>query len=407
MTSDIIDFLLSSPLLEKLIASIPLPFAAGVDGKIRLESDAYRDSPERAVLEAKFSSSSEAFDDASPEEPELMSDFLSDKNVVLLWRINFCEAELDCQLSIPLETDIFVAYREMILKPYKRLLAITAKKFFDRDAINFETLLSFICGNQLSVNTVIECASDKTREFLIDILRAMSEGGASRLVYIDADFFASKSGAENLRTTLEKLVGGSKTLIISDPEKLPLDVQEDLAFELSRLKFALADGGERPDLKFLSISGADISSLADKGEFSSNLLDILQTKKIIMNTKPRSEAIDNMTRASLAADKKSVCHGEGADYSNENDLLSPLSSNTQGRIGDSERDQALPEPPEDGQHERRDDYSDLDIEKSIEDAERKCVLKALRLSNGRKDRAAKLLKMNLRTFHRRCARLGI
>ncbi|MBD5607636.1 MAG: hypothetical protein HDQ93_02150 [Desulfovibrio sp.] len=236
------------------------------------------------------------------------------------------------------------------------------------------------------------------------ILGSISEANASFLTYINADFFV-KNASQNRSSTIDRLLAGTRTLIIEEPERLPLALQEKLATEFSRAKMELASRGDKSDLKFLTISGVDISSLVDKGEFSPDLLDILQTKKIIIMP-GRNDARDDEA-APGESDGESAFHNAWSNNSKENDPA--ISSNNQRAANDSERD---PEKTryaqiEEGQFERPDDYSDLDIEKSVEDAERKCIMKALRLSNGRKDRAAELLKMNLRTFHRRCARLGI
>ena len=67
--------------------------------------------------------------------------------------------------------------------------------------------------------------------------------------------------------------------------------------------------------------------------------------------------------------------------------------------------QALRDGPFDFAEESGGD--NVNLAQCIETAERGCIEKALQLSGGRKDRAAKLLGINLRTFHRRCARLGI
>ncbi|MDO5537635.1 MAG: helix-turn-helix domain-containing protein, partial [Desulfovibrionaceae bacterium] len=50
---------------------------------------------------------------------------------------------------------------------------------------------------------------------------------------------------------------------------------------------------------------------------------------------------------------------------------------------------------------------DLNLALYMEKAERNCILAAIRACGGRKDRAAAKLGVNLRTFHRRCAKLGI
>ena len=50
---------------------------------------------------------------------------------------------------------------------------------------------------------------------------------------------------------------------------------------------------------------------------------------------------------------------------------------------------------------------DLNLAACLEKAERACIERALALCHGRKDRAARLTGQSLRTFHRRCARLGL
>lgn len=50
---------------------------------------------------------------------------------------------------------------------------------------------------------------------------------------------------------------------------------------------------------------------------------------------------------------------------------------------------------------------DLNLAACLEQAERACIERALALCHGRKDRAARLTGQSLRTFHRRCARLGL
>lgn len=50
---------------------------------------------------------------------------------------------------------------------------------------------------------------------------------------------------------------------------------------------------------------------------------------------------------------------------------------------------------------------ELNLAACLEKAERACIQRALALCHGRKDRAARLTGQSLRTFHRRCARLGL
>lgn len=50
---------------------------------------------------------------------------------------------------------------------------------------------------------------------------------------------------------------------------------------------------------------------------------------------------------------------------------------------------------------------ELHLATCLEQAERACIQRALALCAGRKDRAARLTGQSLRTFHRRCARLGL
>lgn len=49
----------------------------------------------------------------------------------------------------------------------------------------------------------------------------------------------------------------------------------------------------------------------------------------------------------------------------------------------------------------------LNLEHYLERAERKCILEALNAADGRKDRAAVLLGLNIRTMHRKCKKLGV
>ena len=50
---------------------------------------------------------------------------------------------------------------------------------------------------------------------------------------------------------------------------------------------------------------------------------------------------------------------------------------------------------------------ELNLAGCLEKAERACIQRALALCHGRKDKAARLTGQSLRTFHRRCARLGL
>lgn len=56
-------------------------------------------------------------------------------------------------------------------------------------------------------------------------------------------------------------------------------------------------------------------------------------------------------------------------------------------------------------------YPDLKAGESLDEAlekfERHIIAAALKKCEGRKDKAAELLRVNVRTFHRRCARLGL
>ena len=47
------------------------------------------------------------------------------------------------------------------------------------------------------------------------------------------------------------------------------------------------------------------------------------------------------------------------------------------------------------------------LEQALARAERDCILRALQRCRGNKSRAAEELGVNLRTFHRRCSKLGI
>lgn len=49
----------------------------------------------------------------------------------------------------------------------------------------------------------------------------------------------------------------------------------------------------------------------------------------------------------------------------------------------------------------------LNLERYLERAERKCILEAINAADGRKDRAAQLLGLNIRTMHRKCKKLGL
>lgn len=49
----------------------------------------------------------------------------------------------------------------------------------------------------------------------------------------------------------------------------------------------------------------------------------------------------------------------------------------------------------------------LNLERYLERAERKCIMEALNAADGRKDRAAVLLGLNIRTMHRKCKKLGL
>lgn len=59
------------------------------------------------------------------------------------------------------------------------------------------------------------------------------------------------------------------------------------------------------------------------------------------------------------------------------------------------------------ERERERETSDETLEQALARAERECILNALERCGGNKVRAAEALGVNLRTFHRRCARLGI
>ena len=50
---------------------------------------------------------------------------------------------------------------------------------------------------------------------------------------------------------------------------------------------------------------------------------------------------------------------------------------------------------------------ELNLAACLEKAERACIQRALALCHGRKDKAARLTGQSLRTFHRRCTRLGL
>lgn len=71
------------------------------------------------------------------------------------------------------------------------------------------------------------------------------------------------------------------------------------------------------------------------------------------------------------------------------------------------REQLRHAPAEGGAGEPPDGREELNLAACLERAERACIQRALALCNGRKDRAARLTGQSLRTFHRRCARLGL
>lgn len=50
------------------------------------------------------------------------------------------------------------------------------------------------------------------------------------------------------------------------------------------------------------------------------------------------------------------------------------------------------------------DVNSYNLETCLENAERECLKRALATVNGRKDKAARLAGLSLRTFHRRCAK---
>ena len=71
---------------------------------------------------------------------------------------------------------------------------------------------------------------------------------------------------------------------------------------------------------------------------------------------------------------------------------------------------AVPSIPEDaaaGAPAAGTSHEELNLAACLEKAERACIERALTLCHGRKDRAARLTGQSLRTFHRRCARLGL
>ncbi|MDE5833157.1 MAG: hypothetical protein K2H64_09315 [Desulfovibrio sp.] len=239
--------------------------------------------------------------------------------------------------------------------------------------------MEFANSQTLYANIVIEGGDERARDLVSALL--LARAGVNSPAVINANEAASwnKSAPEKLASLIKI---ETNVLIVRDPEKLSAVAQESLYKFL--LKRKLDAAGTDNQLNIITLSGSPLSSLAARGEFSRGLLNILQTEKIALPASSREEH--------ARGDKLDTIDAKDSD---------PV-------LNDEESTCFIPGEEERHITEEADEPAgELNLGERIERLQKKCILTALQMANGRKDKAARLLNMNLRTFQRRCAKYGI
>lgn len=394
MSDNIVEFLGSSPLLKELIEQFPLPLGFSIADKIYLRNESFR---ARFPDFGRGAESDGTPPDLTDEDKKGTAIAQNDKNVnndanCLTRSFMFSGERCELVLGVPNDNASGEECVSSVMLYRRCVASLLASRYGSRAA---EIASDLFAALDLNVNIVIQSPPNTFRDDIVSLIRTLSPYNSRLIKRSDFEpktikylFTGELDGPDASREITEGLT------VLDGVDKMSIESQEALAKILSETEKVYG-----ATETIVSLTPISLVELTARGKFSRALLKLLQTEKIVLPPYSAPSPLRN----------PDYFWGQPRDFEDGSDTAPPVGDDSNSPRAESEsgldNDAFLPLDAGDEDPGAR--ATDLDIEKSIENAERECILKALVLSHGRKDKAAELLHMNLRTFHRRCARLGI
>lgn len=271
------------------------------------------------------------------------------------------------------------------------------------------------CGKSMLANIIHDLSPRCSKSFVVVNCAAIPEN------LLESEFFGHVRGAftgasRNRDGYLAEADGG--TLFLDEVGELSPAMQAKLLHAVERKKFIPVGGTKEvaADCRLVCATNRDLKEMVRTGQLREDFFyRIFVADLRIPPLRERRSDISPLVDFFLAKfgmkekcrDLPSRVFGRLMSYSwpgnvreLQNVVLRYAATGELRFLNEEERgeefSEQIPAPDE-----------DLNLALYMEKAERNCILAAIRACGGRKDRAAAKLGVNLRTFHRRCAKLGI
>lgn len=377
MDQTLIALLLDSGLIRDLLASFAYPVGIAINKQLKLQNKALREEfsqkgGNKAIVGTEFSSLSD------------IKEIFGDKIDVHGFYHNGLEIDI---VYSPEGIGKRPSSPGQYIGSLKNALLLLIEEFISND--NIDMYSKAINFSLLNVNFVIY-GPDSISALLASLIIAL--GNVRNFLTLDLREVKPNDQQAKLADLLNQSVlsaGNGGCLLLKNIHLLSPRLQNELATIIERGEIGdpVKGMGGRLNFQIISTTSQDLALMAQDGKFSIPLLKTIQNFiidchapcKNIRDGNASTEQVRGLTLHALDDSNHCVFEEVATDRTQEEDS------------GNNTDDAA----------------EDLNMEKWLEAAEKDCIMKALARTGNRKDKAAALLGMNLRTFHRRCLKLGL